>query len=57
MRVFVTGATGYIGSVVADHLRAAGHTVSGLARSDESVARLSAAGIQAVKGDFQIPRV
>jgi uncharacterized protein YbjT (DUF2867 family) len=55
MRVFLTGATGYIGSVVADHLHAAGHTVSGLARSDESAGRLSAAGIQAVKGDFSEP--
>lgn len=56
MKVFVTGATGYIGSAVADRLRQAGHQVSGLARSDSASARLSAAGIHPVSGDFSDPK-
>lgn len=55
MKVFVTGATGYIGGAVADHLRAAGHTVTGLARSDASAARLKGAGVEPVRGDFADP--
>ena len=55
MRVFLTGATGYIGSAVADRLRAAGHEVAGLARSDASAAKVAAAGISPVRGDFSDP--
>src|SRR3954469_16063815 len=55
MRIFLTGATGYIGSAVAERLRAAGHELTALARSDASAAKLSAAGIQAVRGDFSDP--
>src|SRR5689334_11029463 len=55
MRVFLTGATGYIGSVVAEQLRAAGHEVSGLARTDAAAARLGSQGITAVRGDFSQP--
>ncbi|HYF40523.1 MAG TPA: NAD-dependent epimerase/dehydratase family protein [Gemmatimonadales bacterium] len=56
MKVFLTGATGYIGSAVADRLRAAGHQVSGLARSDAAATKLETAGISAVRGDFSDPR-
>jgi len=56
MRVFLTGATGYIGSSVADALQAAGHEVVGLARSDEASGRLEARGIQARRGDLREPQ-
>lgn len=55
MQVLLTGATGYIGSAVADALRGAGHEVSGLARSDASAARLTAMGIRPVPGDMVDP--
>ncbi len=56
MRVFLTGATGYIGSAVADRLRAAGHNLSGLARSETAAGRLTAAGIGPIRGDFSDPK-
>ncbi|HZN97509.1 MAG TPA: NAD-dependent epimerase/dehydratase family protein [Gemmatimonadales bacterium] len=55
MKVFLTGATGYIGSAVADRLRAAGHQVSALARSDAAADKLRTAGIEPERGDFQDP--
>ncbi len=55
MKVFLTGATGYIGSAVAERLRAAGHELTGLARSDAAAARLKASGIKPVPGDFSDP--
>jgi nucleoside-diphosphate-sugar epimerase len=56
MRVFLTGATGYIGTAVAERLRAAGHELSALARSDASAARLESAGVQPRRGDFSNPK-
>ena len=56
MQVFLTGATGYIGTAVADRLRAAGHKLTGLARSDVAANRLTAAGIRPVRGDFSDPQ-
>ncbi len=52
MHVFITGATGYIGGAVAARLLAAGHRVSGLARTPEAGQRLAAAGIAPVLGDL-----
>jgi nucleoside-diphosphate-sugar epimerase len=50
MRVFITGGTGYVGSVLVEQLIAAGHEVSALARSENSAAALSAAGATPVRG-------
>jgi nucleoside-diphosphate-sugar epimerase len=56
MRIFLTGASGYIGTAVAERLRAAGHQLTALARSDASAAKLESAGIKPVRGDFSDPK-
>ncbi len=53
MKVFVTGATGYIGGAVAAGLRDAGHQVVGLVRSEEKAAKLQAQGIAPVLGSLE----
>src|SRR5690349_1629477 len=55
MRIFLTGATGYIGSAVLDALVRAGHTVTALVRGNEKAARVSARGGHPVLGNLADP--
>ncbi len=55
MRIFLTGATGYIGSAVLDALIRAGHQVTALVRNGEKASRIAERGVQPVIGDLANP--
>lgn len=55
MRIFVAGATGYLGSAIADAFVRAGHHVTGLARNTEKAAELRSRGVVPLIGDLHTP--
>lgn len=55
MRVFVTGATGWIGTPLVKELRAAGHSVLGMAHTDAGATQLKAQGVDVFRGDLHAP--
>lgn len=56
MRVFVTGASGWVGTAVLKELREAGHGVLGMAHSDAGAKKLKAQGIEVYPGDIRDPQ-
>ena len=56
MRIFLTGATGYIGSAVLDALLRSGHDVTALVRDPERAERLGVRGVQCVVGELSVPK-
>ncbi|HEX3887426.1 MAG TPA: SDR family oxidoreductase [Phenylobacterium sp.] len=56
MRVFLTGASGFIGTAVIAELKTAGHEVLGLARNDDNATKLRAAGVAVHRGDVTDPQ-
>jgi nucleoside-diphosphate-sugar epimerase len=55
MRVFLTGATGYVGAAVLDALLRAGHDVTALVRSGAAAQRMADRGVRAMRGDLRRP--